>query len=510
MSWIRGTATDYSDLSDELVNAATGNSVATVAVNSGGTGYTVGDILSIAGGTGTVTAQVEVTSVAAGVIDGVRIYNAGVYTATPSTPNSATGGTGSGASITLTFTGGNGWTANRNTGRGISAVDSIASGGTGYSVNDVITLAGGVYDTVATLTVTTVSSGAVTGVSITEAGDYEVYPADPVAQASVAPTGGSGATFNLTWEAGERIVMLEGEGGGADAIHAGWRTFQNSTSGYYNWELHAMTGFNSANKFADQPGVSPGFYDATLSADKAGAYLLLSNTSIEYWFSITSYRIIGIVKVGTAYFNFYMGWGNRFATSSEYPYPMIVAGHTSLWDAIYNQSQLSSGLTDPWTDSDSEGSANGPMLVYYTDGAWWTISNGLSSVSSRTARRDRVVCPAGIPNGVTDNSVAPENKFVSNIFDWGEIINYTSASGATEANVSPTPGTADFHILFPCPIVFFDPTHQIVMELDDVYWVSGFGSITTEDRIIESGEVYRVFQNCNRTDNYAYLAVKEV
>ncbi|RKZ20196.1 hypothetical protein DRQ50_00120 [bacterium] len=426
MSWIRGSATDFIDLSDELVAAATGDSVATVAVSSGGTGYTEGDVLLVAGGTNTIAAQVEVTSETGGVIDGVRIYNAGAYTATPTTPNSATGGTGSGASITLTFTGGNGWTANRN---------AIYSGS-------------------------------------------------------------------------DKEVMLEGDGGGSDAIHVGWRTFRDVPAGYYNWELHGTTGYTAGADMKDQPSISPGFFDGASNDDQAGAYLLLHEASVDFWFSITSYRIIGVVKVGTAYFNFFLGWADRFATSTEYPYPLVVAGHTSAPDDLSNQGKMSSGLLDPWRDNGANGLAAGPMFVYFTDGGWHSVHNGLVSSSARQTKRDRVVIPCGHPQGQSD--CAPEDLILNNMLDFDEFIPIAGLSNTPTANIHPTPGTADGYVMLPCTIVFSDPTNQVVANLPDIFWISGYGAVGSEDRNIVGGEVYRIFQNCNRTDNYAFFALKEV
>ena len=70
----------------------------------------------------------------------------------------------------------------------------IVAGGSGYSVSDVLTVVGGT-GTAATLTVTSVSGGVITGVDVTTGGDYSVNPTNP---ASV--TGGTGtlATFRLT------------------------------------------------------------------------------------------------------------------------------------------------------------------------------------------------------------------------------------------------------------------------------------------------------------------------
>ena len=87
------------------------NILASAAPAAAGTGYTVGDILTVAGGTpnsGATAATVKVTSISGGggtgPITGVQIVTFGGWSANPSSPNSVTGGTGSSATLTLTFT----------------------------------------------------------------------------------------------------------------------------------------------------------------------------------------------------------------------------------------------------------------------------------------------------------------------------------------------------------------------------------------------------------------------
>ena len=77
---------------------------------------------------------------------------------------------------------------------------SITAGGTGYAVNDVLTVVGGTFGHAATLKVTTVASGVVTGVQLLDAGLYQDNPTSPAAT-TVAPAGGTGCTLTLTFEA---------------------------------------------------------------------------------------------------------------------------------------------------------------------------------------------------------------------------------------------------------------------------------------------------------------------
>jgi phage tail sheath gpL-like len=70
---------------------------------------------------------------------------------------------------------------------------AVAAGGTGYAINNTITLADGVQ-----LTVTNVAAGAITSVTLTSGGNAPTPPPNPMAQQSTSGSG-TGATFNVTW-----------------------------------------------------------------------------------------------------------------------------------------------------------------------------------------------------------------------------------------------------------------------------------------------------------------------
>jgi len=74
------------------------------AIISGGTGYTAGDTLTVSGGTFTSAATITVSTVSSGVITAAVQASGGSYTVLPTSPISVTGGTGSGATFTLSFT----------------------------------------------------------------------------------------------------------------------------------------------------------------------------------------------------------------------------------------------------------------------------------------------------------------------------------------------------------------------------------------------------------------------
>lgn len=86
---------------------------------------------------------------------------------------------------------------------------TINAAGTGYSVDDVLTLSGGTSTTTAQVKVTAVSTGAVTAYTIQRAGTYTVRPANPV---DVTGGGGSGFKLAATWSgfsAQRLLTMIE-------------------------------------------------------------------------------------------------------------------------------------------------------------------------------------------------------------------------------------------------------------------------------------------------------------
>lgn len=78
------------------------NSTPTIAIASAGTGYSLGDILTVSGGTFTTAATFKVTGVNLGTITALTLESPGAYTAEPSGTLNLTGGTGTGATATLT------------------------------------------------------------------------------------------------------------------------------------------------------------------------------------------------------------------------------------------------------------------------------------------------------------------------------------------------------------------------------------------------------------------------
>src|SRR5258705_293441 len=104
MSFHLGTATDYHDLLEQLIEFATADGLQTVdSIDDGGTGYAVNDILTVVGGPHGTAAQFKVTTAGGGIVSAVTLQTAGDYAQTPSNAAATTGGGGTGCTLNVTY-----------------------------------------------------------------------------------------------------------------------------------------------------------------------------------------------------------------------------------------------------------------------------------------------------------------------------------------------------------------------------------------------------------------------
>jgi len=81
--------------------------------------------------------------------------------------------------------------------------NSIVTGGSGYAINDIVTAIGGIYTVPVSYTVTAVTAGVVTGLTITTSGQSNSYSVEPSNPVSFSTNGnGTGLTCNLTFGTG--------------------------------------------------------------------------------------------------------------------------------------------------------------------------------------------------------------------------------------------------------------------------------------------------------------------
>ena len=177
-----------------LMDAVTAGRIIDVAVGSGGSSYVVGDEVTLADPgdvvLDTFEARFEITSVAAGVVDGIRMVSCGAYSTVFDMSGSAvatTGGTGTGLTVDLTVEG------------PYTAIPTSGSEGSGFVVGEVVTVNEGTLFSGSShhqFVVTVLSGSAIAELEPLRVGRYDVQPTNPVA--ITADLSGTGATIDLT------------------------------------------------------------------------------------------------------------------------------------------------------------------------------------------------------------------------------------------------------------------------------------------------------------------------
>lgn len=138
---------------------------------------------------------------------GVNISNGGTVTATTLTAQGSGYSSAPTVAITAPTTAG-GVQATANAVMGGTGTITVTNGGSGYTVNDVLTFVGGT-GSAESVTVTAVSAGVITAVTFRFTGQYTVVPTNPV---SVTGGTGSGATFTCTWKVLSLSITNAGSG----------------------------------------------------------------------------------------------------------------------------------------------------------------------------------------------------------------------------------------------------------------------------------------------------------
>ena len=308
-------------------------------------------------------------------------------------------------------------------------------------------------------------------------------------------------------------IIFRGTGGVSPEqnLFFGIQTLGLVSTGYFNWQIRGFTGFLDTSPetfFGSQPGMSP------------PAYVPLQNTTMTYWFVGNDRHVKGVVKTAVSYQSFYIGFLNTFATSVEYPYPMVVAGTAELENRIFSQNaiNLSSSIlngggnsivTIPPGDAFPTNEASG--WVRFTDGNWY----GLKNMRAQGAIEARQTLGNGIahvwPLGETAASLpADENQIVSGD-SWALDHMNTTPGGTPNKTLLPSPGSPQLSTLWPLTVHLIE-ANQILGEFDGLYWITATGGITSEDTITDFGEspevIHTIFQNVWRTDPWLFFAMR--
>ncbi|MCK5089269.1 MAG: hypothetical protein KAQ88_04745 [Hyphomicrobiaceae bacterium] len=404
-----------------------------------------------------------------------------------------------------------------------SHVDSLAINvaGTGWAVGDVFDINGGttVLGLNATGEVLAEAGGIPSLIRVFNGGAYTVNPGVAATTTAIFPATGINLTVDTTvlatgWSVDraalvsggpERELLIRGIGAGADEIFMGFQTNRDTGSGTFLWDMAGATGFDNGELFADQPGSSK----ANLETD--ALFTPLNNGIIDYWFVIDGFHVKGVFKSGSSYTNLYAGFINTFATPAEYPYPLLVMGCETLGTTPFNTSTIAmSGMTDPIAHASN---FSGPGALREVDGNWYRLANSQATGSNRFQLFDLGIWPQGFALSNDDADVQVVDRFVNDsISAWqnGAIFSL-STFNPPSARLQPTPDSGgDIQFLWPTVILQMRPSQVFLGELIDAFpcYTIGIGAVSEDTFTDVNGDVFIIFQNCNRTDVWTHFAIK--
>jgi len=527
----------------EVRGVSSGDYASGAAVNAGGTGYTVGDLLTPTTGTYIVTPIIEVLTVSGGVVTSVQINNPGICTSQPSNPVTMTGGTGSGCTIDFSWTAGTGIitaihisdagvytvqasnpvSQNTSSGSGTGAkftatytdtawetkVDyeayeatgtAIQVAGTGYTLNDIVTVVGGTFTEASTVKITAVSGGVPTSVSVQTGGNYSTTPSNPAATSGGT---GTGLTLTMTWTlSADELKYLMLHNTNSDQ-YVGFKCFKvTSPETAYLIQVAGFTGFNSlSTPWEDQPG-------ATCVEDQSDdTYIPLSGgaspATVYYWISIQDERIVAAFKVSSVYPNMYVGAPDPFMTGGEYNYPQLIMGCIARKSPYTYGGIDFAGMNNPGADTGGSTAYAGPGWLRSPNGSLLQVLNWFQSGGVATPYEGALgITPCG---HVTNTPPTDPNNWYSAVLHWNQLFNEDSVILPAQLALKRI---NDEFILIPCMIVS-ESTDKMYGTMRGVFCINPDGVLSSEDRIYIGSDIYRCFQNCNKSNRNFFFVLKE-
>lgn len=253
-------------------------------------------------------------------------------------------------------------------------------------------------------------------------------------------------------EQSETKVYMKGTGlSGLDEIYVGVETYENPTSGIYNWNLYGSWGYRAGRAFNKMPRSS---WESTYYP--VGCFW---NTSMDYWMTVDARRIILVAKVGATYHMVHLGLLTVPATDAQYPYPLLLSG------------------------------------THYSN----TFGYATSTCSSVYGVYNQNYCGARLhfPHGAWGAMQAGNNFEYRPLFTW-----QTPSSAFMPTMLTGLDGT---YLLEPIYIV---STHISVMgHIEGLYKVTGYNN-SSENIITVDGVNYICFQDCGRVGFGDFCAMR--
>lgn len=144
-----------------------------------------------------------------------------------------------------------------------------------------------------------------------------------------------------------REVILSNVGqSGNENIIVGLREYRYAASNEYNIELNGYIAVPPAWNSHAAATHNLDAYDTTRNHWTELPMLQCFDNEMTYWIYSSVEFIIVAVRVGTSYYQCYIGNGKRLSSPSEHPYPLVIAGSRV---GNYGYQDDGGGPVRPWT-----------------------------------------------------------------------------------------------------------------------------------------------------------------
>lgn len=271
----------------------------------------------------------------------------------------------------------------------------------------------------------------------------------------------------------DKQLLIEGPGTSAsDEIYCGIRTFRDSGSNRYNWELQGFTGYNAVSTWLTQPGRLT-----------YGKYIYLDdNTKTYYWMKASGRRFILVTNISGVYDWLYMGFILPFGNPNEFPYPLLIGG-SGAYDT-YNFSSGSGTFHSAfWSGCRNSSHSYGPA-AFWIGLDWLEIANFYNTDQSASSYTSEYGKFWPIVQSVPSCYLEPH-------FYTGSMT--LNADGLT-------------YPMFPFILKRWkDDGKAIFGELDGMFWIPGDG-LSPEDEFTLATKDYIVLPDTFRRENWSFAA----
>lgn len=246
-------------------------------------------------------------------------------------------------------------------------------------------------------------------------------------------------------------------------LFIGIKTYAATDSSAFGWFLNGYVGFNTALGWHEQPGTLTRYCPA----------VPMLNSTMTYWLSVTSRRITGVVRSGTVYHGFYLGFILPYRFPNQHPYPLVIGGSDG---SDYLSNVSSSNYRRPNVGSTTARMFWHPIfftdanaVLWVRDGSTWQSIDWFTEIDSS---------PAG---------VAPYN------------------TPSTFADVVGLSFSGDYPLMR--AEIFKTSTQRIYGSFDGWLWISGLGQ-TAESTFSIGTDQYIVFPNVFRVGTNDFAALR--